>query len=147
MALLVFLFPFPVPCSPSRPRRLSHVVAARRHNGWQPVPIPRYPPPPPVPPPSLPPSYAISAWCTVYVQGVGVVGLWDLRHLKDLDLSGNPDLSPVEVVACLTGRQWRPPLPELGCERDADPLHALESVKLGVQPTVRGAGKVRRVGW
>ncbi len=72
-----------------------------------------------------------------------MVGLWTLVHLKDLDLSGNPDLVLGDVLASLGGKPWRSSLRELVNERDVEPLHALETVQLGVPPTMQGQGKVR----
>ncbi len=74
-----------------------------------------------------------------------MVGLWELRHLKDLDLTGNPDLSINDVLASLGGRQWKCQVRELLNERAGDPLEALENVKLGVPASIKAPGKVRVV--
>jgi hypothetical protein len=82
-----------------------------------------------------------SALCGL-CQGVGVVGLWTLVHLKDLDLSGNPDLVLGDVLASLGGKPWRSQVKELPNDRAVAPVEALENVRLGLPTAAKAPGKV-----
>lgn len=72
-------------------------------------------------------------------QGSGIVGLNQLRHLRVLDLAGNPMLQADQVLLALTGGEPDVTVPALvrkwtGEETSRPmPARALESVTLGIR--------------
>ncbi len=72
------------------------------------------------------------AYPLLVLQGVGVVGLWQLTKLRVLHMGGNKDLVVSDVLAALTGKVVKSAVPEVVPSASVEPLHTLELVSFGL---------------